>query len=109
MKSGGIIYNLKEQGHIGKGMIGMHLSNLGSEGSELYIGGYDTSLVEGKNIHWAQVTDQKHWIIELNSVFMQDRPLLNSPTSVLIDSGTSYLLIPQSTFLGLLSYSISPN
>ena len=99
---GGIIFNLKDQGHIKYGIMGLYLNakaNFG--GSEAHFGGYNEGLIGNKTIHWANVVHNMHWVIILDSVMigMSHNLLHKYQSAVLIDSGTSYLLIPKGIYI----------
>ena len=75
--------------------------------SKITLGGYNSEKFgkEGSRIHWHPLKPREingkydHWRLDLNSIYFGDKIVSDSIVdSVIVDSGTSLLLMPESEF-----------
>ncbi|KAJ3325190.1 hypothetical protein HDV06_004980 [Boothiomyces sp. JEL0866] len=74
-------------------------NNDGGNAGEISIGGINGNRLKDK-INWIPLTsNRQHWYITLNTMGFGDGTIVyNSPTDVIIDSGTTVVLLPQAKF-----------
>lgn len=63
--------------------------------AKLIIGGYEKSYMHEKNFTYAEVISNDSWAVRLDEVLLNNKPLGISFNRVLIDSGTSSILVPE--------------
>jgi hypothetical protein len=68
------------------------------EASKITIGGYDAEKYAKENITWHNLANKLYWTIDMESVALNGSDLRISTTNVIVDSGTSYLLMPTADF-----------
>ena len=86
------------------------------EGSKLLIGGYDLDeyAKKGEQVTWNSLVNTYYWAVTLTSVSVKPPKdstynLQTESTMAIVDSGTSYLLMPEKDFNNLLKYLSSSN
>ena len=67
-------------------------------------GGYDLErFAPGKNITWNENTDPDYWSLKLKKAQIGDTMVITGTNHAIIDSGTSYLAMPESALKSLTS------
>jgi cathepsin D len=67
-----------------------------NESSKITIGGYDTERFAKENITWHNLSSNFYWSITMENVSLNGEDVDINTKKVIIDSGTSYLLMPKS-------------
>lgn len=70
--------------------------------SKMTFGGYDLAKYSagGSKIYWHNlVTPSKYWTLRMTAVNIGTQAFPTSVSNLIIDSGTSYLLLPTADFL----------
>ena len=69
------------------------------------LGGYDvTKFAPNSTITWNPLVDSKYWSVRLSSATIGDQAIPISVSKAIIDSGTSYLVIPKQDFQAIVAY-----
>mgnify|MGYP000927402833 CR=1 FL=1 len=97
---------LKAEGRIENKLFSFYLTDspqsFGTSASTLTIGGWDSKYFKEETLRYLPVTDNFHWAVTLKGLKAGNIPVNVSESyqyQAVIDSGTSHLLIPQSTLL----------
>ena len=60
------------------------------------VGGYDIDkFAPNQTATWNYLTDTTYWTVKLSSVYLGDKKIPVSTTNAIIDTGTSYLAVPE--------------
>ena len=63
------------------------------------MGGYDIDkFAPNQTLTWNYVTDDTYWTVKLSGVSLGDRAIPLSTGNAIVDTGTSYLAMPESEF-----------
>ena len=73
------------------------------EASSVSIGSYDLEQHSDGNLQWHDLLDTNYWLLPMNNSTIQGVPVKTSATSVIIDTGTSLVLLPENDFASILS------
>lgn len=66
------------------------------------VGGYDVEkYAPGKNLTWNDVVEPTYWTLKLKKADIGDTMVLTSTRNAIIDSGTSYLALPNKELLSI--------
>jgi len=89
-----------------KGVIDQNLFSFsigrGLERNKVMLGGYDLQKhAAGRPISWHKLISDKYWSIPLGSAFYGSEALELTTDRVIVDTGTSYTLIPSEELEGL--------
>lgn len=78
--------------------------NAGSQGSKLFLGGYDESLIQG-SIKYHDVIDPYYWTLKADNILVNgiDVGLCPRGCNVIADTGTSLITGPSDDLTTLLS------
>ena len=87
---------LKEQGVI-EDRVFSFLVGAKKQRSVFTIGGYNESYAK-TNLTWHNINQEKHWSLNLMGAEMNNESLLITVRDVIIDTGTSLLLMPSFDF-----------
>jgi len=69
------------------------------EESKIIIGGFDLIYAkDNKNITWNPLINTNYWSVKLNSVTIGNYSFSLDTNEAIIDSGTSYILMPRNDF-----------
>ena len=69
------------------------------------VGGYDIDkFAPNQTITWNYVTDTTYWTVKLSKVSLGDMPVPLSTPNAIVDTGTSYLGMPEKEFENFLVY-----
>ena len=101
------IENLYEQGKIQERVFSFFLSEYNNyrEIPAFTIGGYDIEkFAPNQTLTWNYVTDDTYWTVKLSQVSLGDRQIPLSTTNAILDTGTSYLAMPENEFANFLAY-----
>lgn len=78
-------------------MFSLYLAPIGGQ-SRVTLGGYNSSYVgsnyRNQSIAWNDLVNTNYWSLSLVSASIGDRQLMLSTDLAIVDSGTSYILIP---------------
>jgi len=70
-----------------------------SESSHILIGGYNMKYAkEGEILNWHNLIKDPYWTVNLSSVKIGDNQIKTYGKTAIIDSGSSYILLPESDF-----------
>lgn len=94
-----VIDELYKQGAIDEKVFSIQVGDL-YEPSKITIGGYDVEKYAKENITWHNLTNKRYWTIDMDSVKIGEEDLILTTHKVIVDSGTSYLLMPYRDFEG---------
>jgi Eukaryotic aspartyl protease len=64
------------------------------EESSVSIGGYDLAAHSAGNLQWHELLSTKYWLLPFNNATYQGLEIKTKVTSVVIDTGTSLVLLP---------------
>lgn len=81
---------------IGKNMFSFYLSDQTNGGSQLYLGGYDTSKFSG-NIYWNPVVNKGYWQIGGGSAYANNKATSATGFQTIVDTGTTLIYAPNAT------------
>jgi len=70
----------------------------GAKKSIATFGGYDAAKYGNGNVTWHNVSSEYYWSVKLTEVKIRNESLTKSVSNVIIDSGTSFLLLPSNDF-----------
>ena len=101
------IQNLYDQGKIQERVFSFFLSEYNNyrEIPAFTIGGYDIDkFAPNQTLTWNYVTDDTYWTVKLSGVSLGDRSIPLSTTNAIVDTGTSYLAMPEREFENFLAY-----
>ena len=101
------IDNLYEQGKIKQRVFSFFLSDYNNyrEIPVFTVGGYDIDkFAPNQTITWNYVTDTTYWTVKLSKVSLGDMPVPLSTPNAIVDTGTSYLGMPEKEFENFLVY-----
>ncbi|CDW85431.1 eukaryotic aspartyl protease family protein [Stylonychia lemnae] len=62
--------------------------------SKMTIGGYDFMKYSKGNLYWHKILNNKYWTLPINQISIGNTKINQIAKQVIIDSGTSYLLVP---------------
>ena len=69
------------------------------------VGGYDIDkFAPNQTVTWNYVTDTTYWTVKLSTVQIGDTMIPLSTPNAIIDTGTSYLAMPDTEFESMLVY-----
>lgn len=68
------------------------------ETSKITIGGYDTEKYAKGDLHWHNLKNELYWTLHMDGATLGENLLDLQSREVIIDSGTSYLLMPTADF-----------
>ena len=69
------------------------------------VGGYDIEkFAPNQTVTWNYCIDDTYWTVRLSKVSLGDMPVPLSTTNAIIDTGTSYLAMPEKEFENFLVY-----
>lgn len=71
-------------------MFSFFLSDESNGGSQLYLGGYDTSKFSG-NIYWNSVVNKGYWQIGSGQAYANDKASSASGFQTIVDTGTTLI------------------
>ena len=97
-QSNGFIDNLYEQGVIKERVFSFFLSDYNDyrQVPMFTVGGYDIDkFAPNQTATWNYLTDTTYWTVKLSSVYLGDKKIPVSTTNAIIDTGTSYLAVPE--------------
>ena len=97
-KSKGFIDNLYDQGIIKERVFSFFLSDYNDyrQVPMFTVGGYDMDkFAPNQTATWNYVTDTTYWTVRLSSVYLGDKKIPLTSSSAIIDTGTSYLAVPE--------------
>jgi hypothetical protein len=102
------IEELYNAGIIGQKMFSMSFGSSPSDvNSKIVFGGYNLDYAKpGEVITWNSLVDELYWALKMTGLGINGTALPLQGTSAVIDSGTSYILVPSSDFetlIGLFS------
>lgn len=69
-----------------------------NEASIITIGGYDSDKYAKENVTWHDLANKLYWTIDMQGVSLAGEDLGIKTKEVIVDSGTSYLLMPTVDF-----------
>eukprot|EP00347_Sterkiella_histriomuscorum_P000125 403377076 len=98
-----LINELYSQGSIDEKVFSLYIQPE-EKNSKITIGGYDLeSFVKPdqngvKKIYWHDLSNTNYWTLGLKKAFYGDHQLQPTVSNVIVDSGTSYMLIPTEDF-----------
>lgn len=74
--------------------------------SRFTFGGYDSLKYgrQGGSIEWHSIHGNKYWQINMSGVSIGNSNIITSTNQVIVDSGTSYLLMPSEDFMNFAAY-----
>jgi hypothetical protein len=77
-----------------------YLTEDDEQGSRVQFGGYDLSYAseQDANITWNSLINKDYWTLKLSQATYGDLTFELSTKSVIVDSGTSYFLMPSDEF-----------
>ena len=72
----------------------------------MQIGGYDVEKYCGNqtNITWNSLVDVKYWSVRLSAVSIGEEIIPITANTAIIDTGTSYLVVPRRDLTSILSH-----
>lgn len=73
------------------------------EESSVTIGGFDLAKHSAGNLQWHDLLVAKYWLLPFNNATFQGEKISTKVTSVIVDTGTSQVCLPQSDFAAVLS------
>jgi hypothetical protein len=92
-----VIEEMHQQGVIDEQVFSIQVGDH-EEASKITIGGYDAEKYAKENITWHNLANKLYWTIDMESVALNGSDLRISTKNVIVDSGTSYLLMPTADF-----------
>lgn len=92
-----VIDELYNQGAIDEKIFSIQVGDF-EEPSKITIGGYDTEKYAKENITWHSLANDLYWTLNIEKVHLGGEELNIPTTEVIIDSGTSYLVMPTKDF-----------
>ena len=92
-----MIKEMYNQGVIDEKVFSIQVGN-NDEQSKITIGGYDTEKYAKENITWHNLANEVYWTIDMDNVSLGNSTLDIETRHVIVDSGTSYLLMPTTDF-----------
>ena len=98
-----VIDELYRVGSIDEKIFSIQVGDL-FEPSKITIGGYDTEKYAKENITWHELSNKQYWTIDMESVHIGEQEIELSTNKVIVDSGTSYLLMPTDDFRNFAQY-----
>ena len=103
-----VVQKLYQQGAIPENVFSFQIGDL-EEKSMVTIGGYDVEKYarEDETLQWHNLTNQFWWTLKLDGAQLGDQPLPIRTDKVIIDTGTSFTLVPNSDFRIIMSYFYS--
>eukprot|EP00347_Sterkiella_histriomuscorum_P006557 403352320 len=72
--------------------------------SKMTLGGYDFIKYAQGNLYWHKLMSSRYWTLNLNQVQLGTQNIQISANQVIIDSGTSYLLVPTDDYNQITAY-----
>jgi hypothetical protein len=90
---------LYNSGAIDKKVFSIFISKKPEYKSAVTFGNYNLNyaVIQGNtSIFWVDITNTQYWSLKLVSAKLGDRQIKLSTNSAIVDSGTSYLLMPSS-------------
>jgi cathepsin D len=92
-----IMQALDEQTNLQSNILGVHLQRAadGTKDGELIIGGIDASRFDG-NLNYLSITEPNSWEIKFDDAIVGGQSCGLTGRTAMIDTGTSYMLIPPS-------------
>jgi cathepsin D len=75
---------------VGKNMFSFFLSEESNGGSELYLGGYDSSKFTG-NIYWNPVVNKGYWQIGSGTAYSSGKATAATGFQTIVDTGTTLI------------------
>lgn len=78
-------------------MFSFYLSDQTNGGSQLYLGGYDTTKFSG-NIYWNPVVNKGYWQIGSGSAFANNKATTATGFQTIVDTGTTLIYAVGSAF-----------
>lgn len=98
-----VIEELYTQGVIDEKAFSIQVGD-GDEPSRITIGGYDSEKYAKENITWHALANELYWTINMDNVSLGNETLDIDTRNVIVDSGTSYLLMPTTDFSEFTKY-----
>lgn len=88
---------LDDQAALGKNILGIHLNRAadGSKDGEVVFGGIDSAKFSG-SIYYTKTANDNAWEIPVNDFFVNGTPANLTSRTAIIDTGTTFLLLPPS-------------
>lgn len=105
-KGGSIIESLYDENLIGSKMFSFRMALWSdySEQSMFTLGGYDPDyFAPNETLTWNPLVNTDYWTVELSSVSINSIDIPLSTNKVIIDTGTSFIVLPQYEFKKLVS------
>ena len=69
------------------------------------LGGYDIDkFAPNQTLTWNYLTDDTYWTVRLSGVSLGNRTITPSTSNAIVDTGTSYLAMPENEFQSFLGY-----
>lgn len=88
-----LIEELYNQGEIDARIFSMQIGDLNEE-SVITLGGYDLERYAKGDFTWHDLANKNYWTLNMDSVTLGGEELDIETTDVIVDSGTSFLLMP---------------
>jgi len=79
---------------IKKMMFSFHVGS-GNQQSKVTIGGYDLDRFAKGKMHWHSLVNDRYWSLYMKQARLGDKVLDDSVTTIIVDSGTSFFLMPK--------------
>ena len=105
-ESNSFLENLFGAGLIDERIFSLYLSDQENfrNSSVITVGGYDLDrFAPNATITWNPLVDTDYWTVRLKKVMLGDVQLFTSTKKAIIDSGTSYLAMPDYEFASLIT------
>ena len=105
-ESNSFIENLYGNGLIDERVFSLYISDQDNyrNSSAITIGGYDLDKFgPNQTITWNNLVNTDYWTVKLKKVMLGDIQLFTSTKQAIIDSGTSYLAMPDYEFASLMT------
>lgn len=88
------VEHLYKEGVIDQNLFSFSIGRGGEQG-KIMLGGYDLDkFAGGRPVSWHKLISDKYWSIPLGSAKYGEHPLTLTTDRVIVDTGTSYTLIP---------------
>ena len=95
------LYAKRGSAVVGKNMFSFYLSDQTNGGSQLYLGGYDTTKFTG-NIYWNPVVNKGYWQIGSGSAYANDKATTATGFQTIVDTGTTLIYAVSRASLAIL-------
>ncbi len=93
-----VIEEMYKQGVIDEQLFSIQVGDF-QEPSFITIGGYDTERYAKEDLQWHNLTNDLYWTIEMEKVSVGGEEIPIETRDIIVDSGTSYLLMPTSKII----------